>query len=153
MANQPNRARYRFLTFSADTRRKCVAEGWRTIGAGRGKAARKRLPLIQTGDRLVCYSVAEGKSPRGKRWFGVLEVLAPHDPERDVEQGHPYPHRIRVRPCVMLQDPIEGILNEEGEPSYSKVAAWTKSPKARGRSCTGCSRNEVRRSPDDSRLE
>ena len=121
MANQPNRARYRFLTFSADTRRKCAAEGWRTIGAGRGKAARKRLPLIQTGDRLVCYSVAEGKSPRGKRWFGVLEVLVPHDPEKDVEQGHPYPHRIRVRPCVMLQDPIEGLLNEEGEPSYIKL--------------------------------
>ena len=120
-STEANGGCYRFLTFRHDVWKKCEADEWRTVGAGTDTRAVNRLKSVQAGDRLVCYMVSESGGPVHKRWFGVLEVVAPHDPEVDVQPDHPFPNRLRVRVCLMLPDPTDGLTNEVGDPWYVPV--------------------------------
>lgn len=112
---------YRFLTFKHDVWKKCEADGWRTIGAGTDTRAVNRLESVQAGDRMICYMVSDSGGPVRKRWFGVLEVVTPHDPEVDVQPDHLYPNRLRVRVCLMLPNPADGLTNETDDPWYVSV--------------------------------
>ena len=120
-STEANGGCYRFLTFTYDTLEKCKADKWKTIGAGTDTRAVNRLKSVQAGDRLVCYMVRDSGGRARKQWFGVLEVIAPHDPEIDEQPGHPFPYRLRVRPCLMLPDPADGLTNEIGDPWYVSV--------------------------------
>ena len=120
-STEANGGCYRFLTIRHDVWKKCEADEWRTVGAGTDTRAVNRLKSVQAGDRLVCYMVSESGGPVRKRWFGVLEVVAPHDPEVDVQPDHPFPNRLRVRVCLMLPDPTDGLTNEVGDPWYVPV--------------------------------
>ena len=122
-STEANGGCYRFLTFEYSSWKICKEDGWRTVGARTDTRAKNRLESVQAGDRLVCYMVSNSGGRARKRWFGVLEVVAPHDPETDVQPGHSsqYPLRLRVRPCLMLPDPADGLTNETGDPWYVSV--------------------------------
>ena len=118
-STEANGGCYRFLAFTHDTWEKCEADKWRTVGAGARNV--KLLESVQAGDRLVCYMVSDRDSrarKRDKRWFGILEVVAPHDRERDEQLDHPFPYRLRVQDCLMLSDPADGLTNEASDPWY-----------------------------------
>ena len=112
---------YRFLTFRYDTWEKRKADGWRTVGVGTHTQIVNRLKSVQAGDRLVCYMVSDSGGPVGKRWFGILEVVAPHHPKTDIHPHDPFPNQLRVRICVMSPDPADGLTNEKGDPWHVNV--------------------------------
>ena len=115
-STEANGGCYRFLSFKHDTWEECDADKWRTVGAGASNV--KLLESVQAGDRLVCYMVSDSGGRARKQWFGILEVVAPHDPEADVQPDHPFPYRLHVRPCLMLPDPADGLTNEASDPWY-----------------------------------